>query len=135
MELSAFEYWRGVVALAVVAGAVAWGSVRLRRRLVPGWSGPLARTAEATMASAAVLGAAQLLSVVRQLRPGATLVAVTAVGLVMAAFGHCPVEPPSRAGPRWAPRRLVAICAAAAVFRQLASLTAMAVQGGPPHSH
>jgi hypothetical protein len=134
MELSAFEYWRGVVALAVVAGAVAWGSVRLRRRLVPGWSGPLARTAEATMASASVLGAAQLLSVVRQLRPGATLVAVTAVGLLMAALGSGPVEAGSAAGRRWSALRLVAIGAAAAVFAQWAAVTAMAFQGGMTQS-
>ena len=130
MELTALEYWRGVVVLAAVAAAVLWGVVRLRRRLVPTWSGPLARTAEATLANVAVLGTAQLLALVRQLRPGATLLAIAAVGLAMAAVGSGPAGAASAAAPRPSPLRLLVIGVSAAVFAQWTAVTAMAFHGG-----
>jgi hypothetical protein len=130
MELSALEYWRGVLLLAAISAAVLWGVVRLRRRLVPSWTGPLARTVEATLATGVVLGTAQLLALVRQLRPGVTMVAVGALGLLIAALGAGPGEDRSSDGRRPSPLRLLAIGASAAVFAQWTAVTAMAFHGG-----
>src|SRR5438552_4854025 len=75
------RYVFGLAALGTAGAFVVWGSWRLRRALLPDWSGALARLAEAVIALAEVIAVEEVLGVVGRLRLGARVVAVAAAGL------------------------------------------------------
>lgn len=76
--------WLGVVA---VTTALALGAWRLRRALLPHWTGGPARLAEIVLALAGLLLPAQLLGAVDRLQAGAVLAAALVCGAAMAAIG------------------------------------------------
>ncbi len=59
--LSAGAYLRGLVELAIAAGAIAYGAVELRRLLLPGWTGAPARLVEVVLWSAGMLLVSELI--------------------------------------------------------------------------
>ncbi|MDQ1509901.1 MAG: hypothetical protein QOG50_1745, partial [Actinomycetota bacterium] len=50
VELSVERYLVGIAAVALVVGVLAWGAYRVRRALLPDWSGAPARLAETIIA-------------------------------------------------------------------------------------
>jgi hypothetical protein len=50
VALSVEQYLVGIAAVALVVGVLAWGAYRVRRALLPDWSGPPARLAETVIA-------------------------------------------------------------------------------------
>jgi hypothetical protein len=50
VALSVERYLIGIAAVALVVGVLAWGAYRVRRALLPDWSGPPARLAETVIA-------------------------------------------------------------------------------------
>ncbi len=58
--LSAGAFLGGCIELAVAVGAVAFGATRVRRLLLPGWSGAPARLVEVVLASAALLWVSEI---------------------------------------------------------------------------
>ena len=75
-----FDYTAMVLALGVVATTLGVGAVRLRARLVPGWSGAPARLAEAVLGFSALVVALQLLGIAGVLGLWETLVACAVLG-------------------------------------------------------
>lgn len=76
--------WLGVI---VVVAALVLGARRLRRSLLPDWSGGPARLAEIVMALAGLLLPAQLLGAVGLLSAPATVAAALVVGATFATLG------------------------------------------------
>jgi hypothetical protein len=96
--LGAGAYLAGSAAFAVVVVAVAFGTHRLTRRLLPGWSGIRARLAEVVIALSVALLAAQLLGWLSALRPVPVFLVLTACGLAMVALApRLPVPAPAPA--------------------------------------
>jgi hypothetical protein len=62
--LSTGHYLAGAAELAVIAAAATFGGVRLRSRLLPGWSGAPAWLATAVLAVALLIGVAEVLGTV-----------------------------------------------------------------------
>jgi hypothetical protein len=75
------EYLGGVVGLAAVAVPIAMAGVRLRRRLLPGWTGAPARLAEAVLGVALLTVLLQLLAAFGILVPAVLIPAALLVGL------------------------------------------------------
>ena len=75
------DYLQGSVELIVVAGAMAYGAVALRGRLLPGWSGASARLAEVVLGLSLLVVTAELVGVVGLYRPGWVLLATIIVGV------------------------------------------------------
>jgi len=75
------RYAIGLVLLVAVVGSAAFGGVRLRRRLLPRWTGTPARLAETMIALAVVLGVAELLGAAGLLRTAAFVVCCVVVGV------------------------------------------------------
>ncbi|MGH2962960.1 MAG: hypothetical protein ACRDL3_12320, partial [Solirubrobacterales bacterium] len=57
-------YLAGVIELAAIVAALAFGAVRVRARLLPGWSGAPARLAETVVALALAVWAMEALGAV-----------------------------------------------------------------------
>jgi hypothetical protein len=99
------DYLFGVVGLAAVAIPMAMASVRLRRRLLPGWEGVPARLAETVLAVAVLTVLLQLLGAFGILVPAVLIPAALLVGLgvyygVDGAFPvHSDEEAPRTAAP------------------------------------
>jgi len=74
------DYLLGVLALALVAGPLAYAAYRVRARLLPGWSGAPARVAEAILAVAALILVAEALGTLGLFRRIPLLIAAVAVG-------------------------------------------------------
>src|SRR5687767_9808526 len=81
--MSFADYLGGVIGLAAVAVPMALAAVRLRQRLLPGWTGPPARLAEAVLGIAVVTILLQLLGAFGILKPAILVAAaiVTGVGI------------------------------------------------------
>jgi hypothetical protein len=103
LELSLGSYLAEVLELAAIAAALGFGALRVRARLVPGWSGAPARLAELVVALALLvwtmeaLGAAGIL----EEAPLVALCVLLGVGAGLAASGRAasprhPQVPPSR---------------------------------------
>ncbi len=75
------EYLGGVVGLAAVAVPMALAAVRLRERLLPAWTGPPARLAEAVLGISVLTILLQLLGVLGILEPVVLVVTSVAVGV------------------------------------------------------
>jgi hypothetical protein len=82
-----FDYTAMVLAVGVVATTLGVGAVRLRARLVPGWSGAPARLAEAVLGFSALVVALQALGIAGVLGLWETLVACAVLGAAMAILG------------------------------------------------
>lgn len=123
--MSVYEYVVGVLVLAVVAGALAFGSTRARMRWLPAWRGAHARLAEVTGALAVFIVVPQLLGAVGQFRRGAIVLALVAVGVavgviakpVASRIADAPDLPaPARRHAGWARAALVGAGVLAAVL-------------------
>ena len=82
MALSAAGYLFGVAELAAVAGALAFGAVRVRAWLLPEWAGAPARLVEALVAVAGLVWLVELLGAIGQLREVPFVVEAVVVGLL-----------------------------------------------------
>jgi hypothetical protein len=103
VPLSAGEYLLGVAELGAIAVALALGAVRVRRRMLPGWSGAPAHLVDALLGLAALLWVCELVGAVGLYREWAVVagcvVAGGAAGLVAgdarpAAASERPPSPP-----------------------------------------
>lgn len=79
-------YVQGVVALGLVLAAVGVAAVRIRRRLVPSWSGPPARLAEVTAGLALLLAVLHLLGAVGLFRRWWIVLGCLAAGAAVVRF-------------------------------------------------
>ena len=132
MHLSAADYLIGCGVTIAVVAALGAGAVRLRRRLAPEWAGAVARTAEVTIAVAALVLTSQLLAVGHLLRPLPTLAALLIVAAVLAVSG---VQRSEAARPRRRAETVtmagaVATVATAALVAQWVAHTAVALGSG-----
>ncbi|MGZ5309747.1 MAG: hypothetical protein ACXWDQ_04785 [Solirubrobacterales bacterium] len=99
MTSSLSSYVGGLAELALLLGALYFGAVRLRGRLLPGWSGAPARLAEIVLAIAELVLTLELLGLLSLYRPGIVLVGGIAAGLAIgwlagpAAEGKGPPSP------------------------------------------
>jgi hypothetical protein len=75
------DYLQGSIELIAVAGAMGYGSLALRERLLPGWSGASARLAEVVLGLSLLVVTLELVGVVGLYRPGWVLLASLLVGL------------------------------------------------------
>ena len=75
------SYVAGAVEMAVVLGALGYGAVRLRERLLDGWSGSRARLAEVVLVISLLVVTLELVGVVGLYRPGWVLVGAIAAGV------------------------------------------------------
>ena len=81
MELSLGDYLLGIAELAAVIVALAYGAMRVRAWLLPGWSRAPARLVEALLAVAALIWVGELLGAIGQYREAAFIVEAVVVGL------------------------------------------------------
>jgi hypothetical protein len=95
--LSLGQYLLGVAGLAAIAISLGFAAYRLRGRLLPGWSGPRARLAEAVLTISALLLIAELLGLVGLLNGVVLVVAALLAGAASA--GLTGAAPPSEAEP------------------------------------
>jgi len=79
--LSFGSYLAGSIELIVVAAALGFGAVRLRARLLPGWSGAPARLAELVLGLSTLVVVLELVGVVGLYRPGWVLAAAILAGV------------------------------------------------------
>jgi hypothetical protein len=105
--LDAPEYLLSLTALALVAGSLTIGAMRLRGRLLPGWSGAPARLGEALLAIALLILVAQLLGSVGLLERWPLVAACLALAAALtralpsrASEGLPPPSPPAGLGGR-----------------------------------
>jgi hypothetical protein len=75
------DYLQGSIELVVVAAAMAYAAVALRRRLLPGWSGASARLTEVVLGLSLLVVTAELVGVVGLYRPGWVLLAAIVAGV------------------------------------------------------
>jgi 4-amino-4-deoxy-L-arabinose transferase-like glycosyltransferase len=85
--LAPVSYVAGSAAVVAAVAALAWGSWRMRRAVLPEWLGPPARLAETVIALTALVGMAQLLGVLGVLSRGPALAATIAVGVALGVVG------------------------------------------------
>ncbi len=95
------EYLAGSIELLAVLAALGFGALRLRARLLPGWSGAPARLAEVVLVLALLVVVLELVGVVGLYRPGwvlaAAILAGVGVGLAASPAGARGIELPSPA--------------------------------------
>jgi hypothetical protein len=138
--LGPVAYGAGSAAVVAVVVALAWGSWRVRRAVLPAWSGPPAWLAEAVIALTALVGTAQLLGVVGALSRGPALLALVAVGVGTGVVGTriAPDPTPSASIPAVARLRVeevvVAALAVAVLAAQWVSHVAFALSRGMTHA-
>jgi hypothetical protein len=75
------SYLAGSIELIAVLGALGFGAVRLRGRLLPGWSGAPARLAEVVLGISMLVVVLELIGVVGLYRPGWVLVGGVLAGV------------------------------------------------------
>jgi hypothetical protein len=129
----------GAALLVVIVAAAGVLAVRLRERLVRGWSGAPARLVELVLAAGAITVVSELLGTVGGFR----IAPLTIAMVVLAAVAHTsrgwrPADPtPSEPAPpeSWGGRAVVAVAAivAAAVFAQWTSHTIATLRDGMSH--
>ena len=74
------DYLRGSIELILVAGAMGFAAVALRRRLLPGWTGASARLGEVILGLSLLVVILELVGVVGLYYPGWVLAAALIVG-------------------------------------------------------
>ncbi|HUF84503.1 MAG TPA: hypothetical protein VMQ81_07930 [Acidimicrobiia bacterium] len=127
--------------MAAVVAVLGWGAYRLRRALLPEWSGARARLAEVVMAVGVAVGLAELLGLVGWFRRfpvlAACVVGGVGMGVVARRIGSAPSESrPGEARERERPRReeiVVAVLALAVVATQWVSHVAVSLDRGMTH--
>ena len=108
------EYLAGSLELLAVAVAIGFGAVRLRARLLPGWSGASARLAEMVLGLSMLVLILELVGVVGLYRPGWVLAACLIAGPVVGVIaGGRPSEGPSLPAPAIRPIALAIATVAA----------------------
>src|SRR3954466_5190314 len=80
-RMSFGDYLQGSIELIAVAAAMAFAAVRLRGRLLPGWSGASARLAEVVLGLSLLVVTLELVGGVGLYRPGWVLLATIVVGV------------------------------------------------------
>ena len=83
VTLSVERYLVGIAAVAVVVGALAWGAYRMRRALLPDWSGPPARLAETVIALGALYVALYALGSIGGFHGAPVLIVLVALGVAL----------------------------------------------------
>jgi hypothetical protein len=121
------DYLVGSLELLVVAAALAFGAVRLRRRLLPGWSGAPARLAEAVLGISMLVVVLELVGVVGLYRPGWVLLAAIAAGVGIGLAAGRPGEGAALPSPEMRP---VAVAVAAVAAMVVVAHWAMPTQVG-----
>src|SRR6185369_13781640 len=122
------DYLQGSIELIAVAAAMAFAAVRLRRRLLPGWSGASARLAEIVLGLSLLVVTLELVGVVGLYRPGWVLLATIAAGIGVG-MGLRPSG--GRAPALWAPQVApIAVAVAVAAAALVAAHWAMPTQTG-----
>lgn len=81
MGLTLLAYLAGVLELAAIVAALVFGAVRVRARVLPGWSGAPARLAESVVGLALLVWALEVLGAVGLLTEAALVVLCVAAGL------------------------------------------------------
>ena len=99
MVLGAGDYLLGVAELALLIGGAGAGAVRVRTRLLPGWSGAPAWLADLVLAAALILLVSELLGAVGAFREPWLMLAVAACGFALRAL----VAPPPPGAPQEGP--------------------------------
>jgi hypothetical protein len=90
-------YWLGMVEAVAFGAAVLFSAYRLRRRVLPGWRGSVARLAEAVLALSLVVVVSQLLGLFGLFRELPLLVAAAALAFWCARLGGDGHDQPDRA--------------------------------------
>ena len=135
--LSALEYLAGAAELAVLLLALGYAAVRLRRTLLPGWSGPPALVADATLGITLAIVLAEALGTFGWFSAGgyiagslvlAALVPVLAGRLEARRPAGSPAGPPAPPGPRYAMPVVAVVCAV--IFAGWAMPTLTTLAGG-----
>jgi hypothetical protein len=121
------EYLAGSIELIAVAAAIAFAAIRLRGRLLPGWSGASARLAEVVLGISLLVVVLELVGVVGLYRPGWVLAGALIAGLGVGLAAGRPSEGPALPAPAVAPYAL-AIAVAASLL--VAAHWAMPTQTG-----
>ncbi len=75
------SYFAGAVEMLVIIAALAYGAVRLRARLLDGWSGARARLAEVVLGLSLLVVSLELIGVVGLYKPGWVLIGTVAAGI------------------------------------------------------
>jgi len=103
--LTAGEYLRGIIELAVAVGAIAYAATGVRRALLPGWTGAPARLVEVVAWSAGMLLVSELIGTFGHFERGWFLVVsvVLGAGVGMAARARDRARSPEPAGQPPAP--------------------------------
>ncbi|MDX6617271.1 MAG: hypothetical protein QOD60_2362 [Solirubrobacterales bacterium] len=78
---SVADYLQGLIELGVLFAAIGFGAMRLRRRLLPGWAGAVARLAEIVLGLGILVLTLEIVGVVGLYHPGWVLVVGIAAGL------------------------------------------------------
>jgi hypothetical protein len=76
-------YLLSVAGLVITVGALALGAIRVRSRLIPGWSGMPVRLADSVITLALLIWIAELIGAVGMLRPVPLIAACLSVGLAL----------------------------------------------------
>ncbi|MGH2983957.1 MAG: hypothetical protein ACRDK5_06855, partial [Solirubrobacterales bacterium] len=121
------EYLAGSLELIAVAAAIAFAAVRLRNRLLPGWSGASARLTEAVLGLSLLVVTLELIGVVGLYRPGWVLAGALVAGVGVGLAAGRPGEGLALPAPAVAP---YAIAVAVAGALLVAAHWAMPTQTG-----
>ena len=100
------EYLAGSIELIAIAAAIAFAAVRLRGRLLPGWSGASARLAEVVLGISLLVVVLELVGVVGLYRPGWVLAGAVLAGVGLGIAAGRPGEGPALPAPAVAPYAL-----------------------------
>jgi hypothetical protein len=137
--LSVGSYVGGVAAITIVVASLATGACSLRRKLLPGWTGPPARVAETVIVLGALFGCLHLLGSVGGFRRFLVFAVLVAAGIVLGVVGRVsrgiatPDPVPFVAAPSKRGEVLVAVGATAVLAAQWAAHTGFALGIGMTH--
>jgi hypothetical protein len=133
MGLSAGDYLFGLVELAAVAGALAFGAFRVRRWLLPAWTGAPARLAEVLLGVAALVWLVELLGAIGQYRELPFVVEAVLLGLLAGEFANRRTSASTRGAPPAPPPNRIATWIAVAVAGLVVAHWLVAVRSSFAH--
>ena len=128
----------GSLAIAAVVAALAYGSLLLRRALLPDWVGPHARLAEVVIALAAYFSVLQALGALHLFSAIAVLLGELSAGGALAAVGaklgdRARLDPPGAVVPIARSELAIAVAGAGLVVLQWSTHVAYALDNGMTH--
>ncbi len=82
------DYLQGLAELGILFAAIGFGAVRLRRRLLPGWSGATARLCEMVLGVGILVLTLEIVGFLGLYHPGWVLIGGVAAGLAAAWFAR-----------------------------------------------